>query len=287
MRLLEKQSEGQLGNTLFNYMAATSPCLPCCPTPQTVNVPGVEGLPGIDGTAGVSAFTAVSPSSFVIPAVNSTVTVSVLDSSWMAIGELVFVSDGTDKGTFQVTALPTTTSVTLKFLGYQLDSLPGATIDVAAIVTPTGQRFTIPAPTVATGSGAAYEVNNTMQAIVMGAGSPSIVLPATGNFLINGMVNAKFLSASFAAPGTMTLKIRNITAAADLTPNLVVTNPIITTITDEWGVFNFPQIYAAGTSGDTIQIWAQGSVNPFPDNYSAGVHAVQVTQTQLSALQIS
>lgn len=274
-------------------MAAISPCLPCCPTPQVTNIPGIEGLPGIDGAAGISAFTAVSPSSFVIPAVNATVTVDVLDSTWMAIGETVFVSDGTDKGTFQVTALPTTTSVTLKFLGYQLDSSPGATIDAAAIVTPTGQRFTIPAPTVAVGSGAAYEVSNTMQAIIMGAGSPSITLPATGNFLINGMANVKFLSVSFAAAGTMTLKIRNVTAAADLTPNLVVTHGIISagvttdTDTNEWGVFNFPQIYLAGTSGDVIEIWAQGSVNPFPDNFSAGVHAVQVTQTQLSALQIS
>ena len=34
------------------------------------------------------------------------------------------------------------------------------TIDAAAIVTPTGQRFTIPAPTTAYGSGAAYEVSN-------------------------------------------------------------------------------------------------------------------------------
>lgn len=120
----------------------TTPCVPgCCSTVPPVNVPGVEGEPGIgtDGADGVNAYT-VTLSDFVIPAVNSNVTVGVGTSIWMVVGEIVFAGDGTDQGHFQVVSLPGNTSAELKFLGYRGDSAPGATVDAGAGVTPSGTQ---------------------------------------------------------------------------------------------------------------------------------------------------
>jgi len=263
----------------------TSPCVPCCTTPQTTNIPGTEGLPGLNGNPGINAFTATT-ADFVIPAINSTVTALVLSSVWMAIGELLFVSDGTKQGTFQVTALPTATSVTLKFLGYPLDSNPGDTIASAAIVTPTGQKFTPTSPQTVYGSGTVYEMTAAPAQLAMGTNPPTLTLPDTRTYLLMALANIKFLSVTWAANHTADIHLRRTNnTAADLVPSLTLTTPIITTITDEYGEFATPPIiYTPAQAGDIIQLW--GSLSAQADNYSAGVHAVQVTQTALVAIQL-
>lgn len=266
-------------------MSAIAPCVPCCATSTPVQIPGVEGLPGIDGANGVSAFTATT-SPKVLQAVNATQTFDVLNSDWMAIGEFLFVSDGTDWGTFQVTAIPTSTSVTLKFLGRPGDASPGVTIDAAAVVTPTGAMFSTPAPTSKYGSGTVYEMTATPAQLAVGTNPPTITLPATGNFLLYAMANIKFLSVTWAANHTADVHIRRTNnTPADLAPAMTLTTPIITTITDEFGLFNLPPIYYAGTSGDVLELW--GSLSAVPDNNAAGAHAVQVTQTAIMAVQLS
>lgn len=115
-------------------MAAPSPCVPCCNTPQSVNVPGVEGEPGTDGSNGQSAYT-LTTADFVIPAINSNVTISVQNSDWIALGQVV-VADG--PAHFQVVSLPGSTSIELKFLGYPNDLSAGGTISMGAKIAAAG-----------------------------------------------------------------------------------------------------------------------------------------------------
>lgn len=267
-------------------MPATTQCTPCCTTPQVTNVPGVAGDPGASGADGINAFTATTTNT-TIPAVNSNVSVNVLNSDWMAIGELVFLSDGTDFGTFQVVTITSQTVVSLKFLGYPLDAAPGAIIGSGAVVTPTGQKFTAPTPQSIYGSGAVYEMAIATANLTMGSGATTLTLAGAGKWLLFAQANVKFLSVTWAANHTLELHLRRTNnTAADLTPTMTMTTPIITTITDTFGLFSLPAIpYVPAQAGDIIELW--GSISALPDNTAAGTHAVQVTQTALVALQIA
>jgi hypothetical protein len=108
-------------------MPATTPCVPCGSTSQTVNVPGTPGL---------SAY-AVVTSPFIIPAVNSNVTVSVNQTSSFVEGQNVFVGVSSATGAnFSVYSVNTPYSVTLQFLGFAGDLAVGTTIPVNYLVVP-------------------------------------------------------------------------------------------------------------------------------------------------------
>lgn len=120
----------------------TVPCVPgCCSTVPPVQIPGAEGEPGIgtNGTNGINAYT-VTLSDFVIPAINSNVTIGVGTSLARVVGEIVFVGDGTNEGHFQVASIPGDNSLELKFLGYNGDSAPGVTVAAGAGLTPSGTQ---------------------------------------------------------------------------------------------------------------------------------------------------
>lgn len=68
----------------------------------------------VKGPTGQPAYT-LSTSAFVVPAINSTVVVSVADTSWVAVGEILYIQDAGGvgiAGALQVTA-KTPTSLTL------------------------------------------------------------------------------------------------------------------------------------------------------------------------------
>lgn len=124
-------------------MPSTTACTPnCCTTVQTVNVPGSTGSSGVNGTNGIDAFT-LTTQDFTVPAIGSTAGVSVQSSVWMVIGQQLILGAGSSgigggPANFKVTAISTTTSCTLQFLGYPGDVAPGATISAGAVVSPSG-----------------------------------------------------------------------------------------------------------------------------------------------------
>lgn len=89
----------------------------------------------VSGLRGQSAYT-LTTDAYTQPAVSATVTVSVVSSAWLAVGSLV----RTPGGDYEVTALPTSTSVTLQNLGYPGAASPGATVASGSSVTATGAR---------------------------------------------------------------------------------------------------------------------------------------------------
>lgn len=96
---------------------------------------GDTGATGPTGPTGQAAYT-LTTADYTQPAASATVTVAVQSSTWLAVGSLVH----TPGGDYEVTALPTSTSVTLENLGYPGAVSPGATVASGSSVTATGQR---------------------------------------------------------------------------------------------------------------------------------------------------
>lgn len=117
-------------------------CCSECPVPEVeTNIPGPQGDPGTDGTdgaAGKNAFTVLT-AQFVQPAANANVTVNVQDSSWMVVGQFLFVATG---GEYQVVSKPNALSVELENLGYANNAAPTTIIPNASQISPSGIKGT-------------------------------------------------------------------------------------------------------------------------------------------------
>jgi len=111
----------------------------CCDDPVVENIPGPQGDPGIDGadgTDGQNAFT-VTTANFTQPAVNANVTVSLVNSEWASLGQIVVSESG---GSYLAMARPTTTSLTIKNLGYDANAAPGVIIPNGSRMSPGGEK---------------------------------------------------------------------------------------------------------------------------------------------------
>lgn len=127
-------------------LAVPSPqscCTSSCKEPLVVDIPGSPGAAGTNGTDGidgVSAYT-LTTAAFTMPAELGTVTVSVANSLWMAISQVLFIPGA---GNMQVTALPNSASATLKNLkdtpnlAYMGNAAPGANIGSGTPVVCSG-----------------------------------------------------------------------------------------------------------------------------------------------------
>lgn len=98
----------------------------------------------MDGTNGVNAFTHLI-GALVIPVAPNTVTVGVETSIWMVVGQVVIIGEGVNPSDnpngwahFLVTALPSSTSVTLEPLDYLGDAAAGQTLAIGCTVSPAG-----------------------------------------------------------------------------------------------------------------------------------------------------
>jgi hypothetical protein len=119
------------------------------------------GQPGLNGQNGYTQ----TSSNFVVPSIGSTVTIAVLNTAEFVVNQNVIVAGPAN---FLVTAINSTTSMTIQFLGYVNDVVVGTTIDSPATVasaglqgsnayTTTTAQFTIPA----IGSNVTVAVRNT------------------------------------------------------------------------------------------------------------------------------
>ena len=114
-------------------------CCSSCESPLVENVPGPQGPAGANGTNGTNgsnAFTTTT-AQFTQPAVSSSVSVSVVDSTWAAVGQIVYIATG---GYYQVSAVPTSVSLTLTNLGYTGNAAPTTVITSAQKVSPGGTK---------------------------------------------------------------------------------------------------------------------------------------------------
>jgi len=120
-------------------MSSPSDCCSPCNTVVSVGPPGPsgnDGLPGADGAPGVNAYT-LTTSDFTRPADSADVTVNVLNSEWMAIGQVIVV-DG--PAHFRVASKPSGTSAILTAQGYTGDVAQGTNIPAGSTVSPAGPQ---------------------------------------------------------------------------------------------------------------------------------------------------
>lgn len=258
-------------------MSVPKACCNPCPDVQVENIPGVEGDPGTDGTdgsPGVSAFT-LTTSNFNLPgSIGDTVTFLVATSAPFVIDQNIVVGDGVDFGTFRVVSLPSSTSIEGQWLGYPNDAVAGSTIDAGAKVSPGGFLPTLPVDianggtsastkagaqaalglgqnaTVISDESIAYDITAPSPATVTGI---TLAVPATGLYLVLAWLSIDFTGVTFAGSRTITTKVRNTTAGADVVSTARATG-IQTTNTFPSLETHTPFITANLTAGDTLAL---------------------------------
>src|SRR4029077_4164572 len=97
-----------------------------------VSAGGLSGATG-SGGAGKNAFTNLA-ANFTQPAVNSTVSINVGTTAWMAVGQGIFVQGG---GYYSVASITDLTDAVVTNLGYAGNVTPGATVTSGSTVAVT------------------------------------------------------------------------------------------------------------------------------------------------------
>lgn len=93
-------------------------------------------LIGATGATGQGSFS-LTTSSYVQPSISSTVSVSVTSTSWLAVGQIVYITVG---GYYQVSSITNSTTVVLTNLGYIGNASPSTTVTINKSVVSSGQK---------------------------------------------------------------------------------------------------------------------------------------------------
>lgn len=103
---------------------------------------GGGGSKGDPGNPGKNAFTTVAATySWGWPNSGEPAYLELVDTSWMAVGQPIFVSDGVNFGTFTLIEIdPDLVTVTLEEIEVPTRPASGTPMGVSAKVTPGGQR---------------------------------------------------------------------------------------------------------------------------------------------------
>jgi hypothetical protein len=121
--------------------AIPTPSNCCSPCSETVNVsvPGPTGPAGTNGTNGVdgeNSYTSVV-GGYAQPAVNATVSVSVVNSDWIVPGMIVFIQFG---GYYEVMSVTDSVTIVVKNLGYDANSPVATAVPNASRVSASGEK---------------------------------------------------------------------------------------------------------------------------------------------------
>lgn len=265
-------------------MSTTNPNPCACPSPEVIQVPGVQGNPGTPGAAGtngVNAYT-VTTANLTIPTTGSTTTIAVANVSWMVVGQFLFISDGTNLAHFQVTALQASPPVaTIKALGNNGDSAATTVISSGASVSPGGVQgsngFTVLGSNSAATGGSQAVTATPGQAL---SASLTLVGSSGKTYLLFARVRLDMVGATFAAMRNVTLTIRRTNnTAANVQSNSIGT-PIVTTVTYGMGELTVWATYTTNGASDTVQPFI--SIDTIP---SAG--QLNVVEASITALELT
>ncbi len=243
----------------------------CCnPTPlsEITQVPGPEGPNGTDGTNGQNAWT-TTIADFVVPAIGAQVTVSVVNSLWMTVGQNVFVQGA---GNFRVSSHFSGTTAQLLYLPYQGNTFTGLVIAAGAEISPSGvQPGVTLRPFITTYQLGGSQSLTTSAAQLLGS---SIVLNE-GPYLIMATYRLDYSVATFAAPDAIQLKLREtFNGPADITNAVVNLNtPTTTAKTGTFIQGALPPVAYVAASGDNVQMY--GIITGTP--YSGALQAVELS----------
>lgn len=269
-------------------MPGTTPCVPCCSTPQTVNVPGsagADGAAGTDGSDGVNAFT-LTTADFTVPAVGATVTVSVANSTWMQVGQPIYVEGPAN---FTVSSKPSTTSVILTFQGFEDDVAPTTVISSGAGVSPGGtQAAALTASNLSVyASGTPYTLSAVAAALVFGTISPQLTINEAGTWMLIALVRIDYFFATYGSDDVeCTLKLRRTNnTPADITDSEYTFKlRDVSTAYFTAGNVALPIVfYTTTATSDILAIF--GQLEAVPDNDPTG--SVRAMDASLVAVKVA
>lgn len=245
------------------------------PTVPAVNTPGSQGA------TGPGAYTATTTVT-TIPAIGSTVTIDVASSVWMVIGQKVIVGKGVTSianpgpATFQITAIPSTTSFTGQFLGAAGDASPAATISIGAVVTPAAGVNYVPSTVYA--SGTVYTFTNSDAALNFGTTDPELTV-AAGTYLLLARVRVDYNAATITTQ-TLRLSIYNVTSGANVT-NAVGDFDLVAVTTTSQGVGWLVIPFVVATFGASTNLALHGYLSA-----AAGAGTVDASEACLVAVRL-
>lgn len=229
-------------------------CTPCEENPST-SIPGIQGDDGDDGTNGTNgqnAYTTVT-TQFLMPASLASVTIDVGSSAWAAVNQKIFIGVGASRGTFEVTAKPSATQLTLTNLETATEYLDNSPLNtvfaVGAIVSPSGLQ----GPAAAAGGGALLAANNLSDLVLaatartnLGLGTAAVLTSgvANGNLApvndAGGLTNGESVWATAAGVESRTA----VLARAGLGLVLGIADTQIPPINDAAGIVNGEALFA-------------------------------------------
>jgi hypothetical protein len=123
---------------------------------------GASGYSGYSGYSGESAASfSTTTASFVMPSSGSDVLVSVDDSSWISVGQVVYIETA---GYFEVLDTPSSTTVEVENLGYSGNASGATVIATTQQVSPGGLQG-------ASGGSPSYATNNCQYRVVTSPGT--------------------------------------------------------------------------------------------------------------------
>lgn len=120
-------------------------------------------------------------------------------------------------------------------------------------------------PTSTYAAGTAYSLTTTPAALDFGTTDPVFTAPATGNYILRARVNLLYNAATFAAPRTITLKLRRTNnTAADVSNSSTALTTLLSVgaLTYTFSAGDLPEVRYTATSGDTVTIFGSIDVAP-------------------------
>jgi hypothetical protein len=194
----------------------------------------------------------------------------------LTVGQTIFISDGTEWGTFTVVSIPTSTTITARFLEHTGDSAVGLVINSGADVVTAGTEGAIADPLLIANGGTssatkaaaqvalglgqgitqssndalAYDIINSYTTIGLTVTVPT---PGTGLYLVLAQIAVIYTGTTFAADRTLNIRVRNITQATTVSESTRHTN---TPTTEGYPTFDYVLPFKAVTltQGDVLNV---------------------------------
>lgn len=261
-------------------------CCTPCPTTTTVNTPGVpgdDGADGTNGTNGVNAFTYTSANVTIPSLYSPTITIPVLNSTWMAIGQIIVLAGPAH---FEVVNPDTPTTVIATWLNYAGDVTAGTVISAGATVSPAGVEggSVTMLPTIShysTGLSQAIVSTNYPGGDPVDSGTLKLTLATGGHYLLFASARFDYVGATFAATKKVIVKLRETTIGpADVTGAVVnLQTAVVTTVTNTFAAIALPAVDYTASAGATIEMYASVETNP-------GAGSLEVIEASILAIPI-
>lgn len=230
-------------------------------TPGITINSGAQVAPGGVGGNSGNAYTNTT-GGFVMPAVNGTVQIPVLNTAWMVAGEPIFISNA---GSFLVSSIQSAISVTLVNLGYSENVAPATNVPGGQGVTPTGRKGN----TGATGLGTLNSISPTTNKgdLIVDNGAAS---PAANDVRLAAGTDGQILASDSAQPTGLGWKT--------VTPNTAATDGDIV-------IFSGTTGKPMAVKDSKLLITATGAIQSTPTGGNArggGAVDLQVTRTGIA-----